>query len=176
MTVYTKIYVPELVSHKWYVGSTYRTMEARLREHEQGYGSIWTSRHPVKRCVFSVLVSRESCTELEDNLTEQLMVQFGITNVRGGNHVNCRADCYAHDFWKPKSLRFGNVPPLHYRPVSKFPLEFGRLIDTFERCRRLEDADKLNPKPLADAPLRGIPGHDEMSLAGQLVEPALCAK
>ena len=37
MTVYTKIYVLELVSHKWYVGSTYRTMEARLREHEEGY-------------------------------------------------------------------------------------------------------------------------------------------
>ena len=160
MTVYTKIYVLELVSHKWYVGSTYRTIEARLREHEEGYGCIWTRRHPVKRLVFSVLVSRESCTELEDNLTEHLMIQYGITNVRGGNHVNCRPDCYAQDFWKPKSLRFGNVPPLHYRPVSKFPLELGRLIDAFETFRRFQNPDKLNPQPLAEAPLRGVPQHD----------------
>ena len=160
MSLHTKIYVLELNNNKWYVGSTYRELYARLEEHEQGYGSIWTSRHGYKRLLFYLDVSAESCTECEDKLTEALMCKLGIENVRGGNYVNCRPDCYDNDWWYPPSFRFGHVPPLHYRPVSKFPLELGRLIDAFETFRRFQNSDKLNPKPLAEPPLRGVSQHD----------------
>ena len=80
-----------------------------------------------------------ACSVLEDELTEWLMHQYGVRNVRGGNYVNCRADCYANDWWLPKSMRSGsgftNVPGLHYRPVSKFPLELESLIDAFNIFR-----------------------------------------
>ena len=36
-----------------------------------------------------------ACSILEDELTEWLMHQYGVHNVRGGNYVNCRPDCYA---------------------------------------------------------------------------------
>ena len=156
MSLHTKIYVLELKHNTWYVGSTYRELYARLEEHEQGYGSIWTRRHAYKRLLFYLDVSAESCTELEDKLTEYLMHKFGIKNVRGGNYVNCRPDCYASDWWLPKSLRgrskapdFTNspltdVPSLHFRTVSKFPLELGRLIDTFKVFRGLKHPNHLN--------------------------------
>ena len=62
-------------------------------------------------------VPSAACSALEDELTEWLMHQYGVRNVRG-NYVNCRADCYANDWWLPKSMRSGiaNVPSLHYRP------------------------------------------------------------
>ena len=93
---------------------------------------MWTSRHGYKRLLCYFDVPAEACTELEDKLTEVLMHRFGIRNVRGGNYVNCRNDCYDNDWWYPESLRLGHVPTLHYRPVSKFPLELGRLVDAFE--------------------------------------------
>jgi predicted GIY-YIG superfamily endonuclease len=176
MSLHTKIYVLELKHNKWYVGSTYRELYDRLEEHELGYGSIWTRRHGYKRLLFYLDVSAESCCELEDKLTEVLMHKFGIENVRGGNYVNCRPDCYDSDWWYPASLRFGNISTLHYRPVSKFPLELGRLLDAFETFRRFQNSDQLHPEPLAEAPLCGVPEHDEHVLPGHLVEPPLGAE
>ena len=98
-----------------------------------------------------------ACSVLEDELTEWLIHEYGIQNVRGGNYVNCRADCYASEWWMPRSIRgnthrqpnffarsggqgalgapsLGDVPSLHFRPVSQFPLELGRLVDAFQVC------------------------------------------
>ena len=79
MSLHTKIYILELKRNKWYVGSTYRELYARLEEHEQGYGSVWTSRHGYKRLLCYFDVPAEACTELEDKLTEVLMHRFEHT-------------------------------------------------------------------------------------------------
>merc|ERR1711969_29521 len=50
-------------------------------------------------------VPRYACSVLEDELTEWLMHEYGVHNVRGGNYVNCRADCYASNWWLPRSMR-----------------------------------------------------------------------
>ena len=145
----------------WYVGSTFRELYARIAEHEGNYGCKWTQRHGFRRMSIWADVPHYACSVLEDELTEWLIHEYGMQNVRGGNYVNCRADCYASEWWMPRSIR-GNthrqpnffarsgmralgapslrdVSSLHFRPVSQFPLELGRLIDAFKEFRRLED-------------------------------------
>ena len=172
----------------WYVGSTFRELYDRIAEHENSYGSLWTRRHGFRRMVMWADVPSYACSILEDELTEWLMHQYGVHNVRGGNYVNCRPDCYASDWWLPKSLQgrskapdfsestLTDVPALHFGAVSKFPLELGRLIDTFKVFRGLKHPNHLNPKPLAYAVLGGGPKQNEHVLPAQLVPPALGAK
>ena len=151
--VYTKIYVIEcLTTFFWYVGSTFRELYDRIDEHSTHCGSIWTRRHGFKRMVLWQDVPEAGCSSLENELTEWLMHQYGIKNVRGGDYVNCRPNCYESDWWLPKSLRssLGNVPSLHYRPVSKFPLQLSRLTNAFKVFRGLEYPNHLNTKTLPD--------------------------
>ena len=187
--VHTKIYVIECNTPRfWYVGSTFRELYDRIAEHENSYGSLWTRRHGFRRMVMWADVPSYACSILEDELTEWLMHQYGVHNVRGGNYVNCRPDCYASDWWLPKSLQgrskapdftdspLTDVPALHFSAVSKFPLELGRLIDTFKVFRGLKHPNHLNPKSLAYAVLGGGPKQNEHVLPAQLVPPALGAK
>ena len=118
------------------------------------------------------------CSILEDELTEWLMHQYGVRNVRGGNYVNCRTDCYANDWWLPRSLRSGfrNVTGLHYRPVSKLPLELERLIDGFKVFRRLQHSNHLDAEALPDPVLGGVAQHEHHVLPAELVAPALGAE
>ena len=89
--VHTKIYVIECKTPRfWYVGSTFRELFDRIDEHENKYGSLWTRRHGFKRMVMWADVPSYACSILEDELTEWLMHQYGVHNVRGGNYVNCR--------------------------------------------------------------------------------------
>ena len=177
--VHTKIYVIECESpDHWYVGSTYRELYDRVKEHEDDYGSLWTQRHGFRRVAMWRDVPCESCSVLEDELTEWLMHQYGVRNVRGGNYVNCRTDCYANDWWLPRSLRSGfrNVTGLHYRPVSKFPLELERLIDGFKVFRRLQHSNHLDAEALPDPVLGGVAQHEHHVLPAELVAPALGAE
>ena len=163
--VHTKIYVIECESpDHWYVGSTYRELYERVKEHEDDYGSLWTRRHGFRRVAMWRDVPTGSCSVLEDELTEWLMHQYGVRNVRGGNYVNCRADCYANDWWLPKSMRSG----------SGFTNE--SLIDAFNIFRRLEDANHLHPKALPEAVLGRVAKQQEHVLPAQLVPGPLGAE
>ena len=173
---FTKIYVIECrARNHFYVGTTYRELYDRIQEHENRRGSLWTTRHGFKRMALWADVRTEHASALEDELTEWLMHRFGIRNVRGGNYVNCRSDCYANDWWLPKSLRsgFGNVPGLHDCPVSKFPLEFKRLVDAFHVFRSLEHPNQLHPEPLPEPVLGRVSEQQEHILPLELVAPAL---
>ena len=194
--VYTKIYVIQCETpFFWYVGSTFRELYARIAEHEGNYGCKWTQRHGFRRMSIWADVPHYACSVLEDELTEWLIHEYGMQNVRGGNYVNCRADCYASEWWMPRSIR-GNthrqpnffarsgmralgapslrdVSSLHFRPVSQFPLELGRLIDAFKEFRRLEDANHLNSEPLPYPILSRCAEEDEHVLPAELVPPAL---
>ena len=175
--VHTKVYIIECRSpNHWYVGSTFRELYDRVAEHEHAFGSHWTRRHGFKRLAVWLDVPTEAASVVEDDVTEWLMHEYGVRNVRGGNFVNCRSDCYADDWWLPKSLRLGHVAPLHFRPVSKFPLEFGRILDAFKVFRSLEHPDHLDPQALPDPVLGGGPEQDEHVLPAELVAPALGAE
>ena len=193
--VHTKIYVVECETpFFWYVGSTFRELYARIDEHEAKYGCKWTQRHGFRRMAMWADVPSYACSVLEDELTEWLMHEYGVHNVRGGNYVNCRADCYASEWWMPRSIRglthrlpnfiarsggpsgLADVPSLHFRPVSQFPLELGRLIDAFKVFRRLQDSNHLNAEALPYPILSGGPQEDEHVLPAELVPPALGAE
>ena len=176
---YTKIYVIACrARNHFYVGTTYRELYDRIQEHENRRGSLWTTRHGYKRMALWADVRTEHASALEDELTEWLMHRYGIRNVRGGNYVNCRPDCYANDWWLPKSLRsgFGDVAGLHHCPVSKFPLEFQRLVDAFEVFCGLQNPDHLHPEALPEPALGRVPEQQEHVLAPKLVAPALGAE
>ena len=176
---YTKIYVIECrARNHFYVGTTYRELYDRIEEHEKRRGSIWTTRHGYKRMALWADVLTEHAGVLEDELTEWLMHRYGIRNVRGGNYVNCRADCYANDWWLPKSLRsgFGDVSGLHYCPVSKFPLEFKRLVDTFEIFCSLQNPDHLDSKTFPEPALGSVPEEQEHVLPLEFVASPLGAE
>ena len=76
----------------------------RIDEHEAKYGCKWTQRHGFRRMAMWADVPSYACSVLEDELTEWLMHEYG-DNVRGGNYVNCRADCYARVVDAPEHTR-----------------------------------------------------------------------
>ena len=66
MAEHTKVYVIECMSPEhWYVGSTYRELHARIQEHEEGFGCVWTQRHGFRRVAMWRDVPCESCSVLE---------------------------------------------------------------------------------------------------------------
>ena len=83
--VHTRIYVIECEKQGYYyVGSTLRLPWERLREHKEGHGSSWTTRHGYGKCVLMIEVPPKTCQELEDKMTCWLQGRYGWRYVRGG--------------------------------------------------------------------------------------------
>ena len=76
-----KIYVLQLESGKYYVGST-QNFVARLTQHMEGGGSTFTQAYPV---VDVVEVRTNARPEDENMVVRQYMARYGINNVRGGS-------------------------------------------------------------------------------------------
>ena len=190
--VHTKIYVVECETpFFWYVGSTFRELYARIDEHEAKYGCKWTQRHGFRRMAMWADVPSYACSVLEDELTEWLMHEYGVHNRQ---LRQLRADCYSSEWWMPRSIRgnthrlpnfiariggassLADVPSLHFRPVSQFPLELGRLIDAFKVFRGLQNSNHLDTQPLPYPVMSRGPQQDEHVLPAELVPPALGAE
>ena len=80
------LYILRLKRNKFYVGTTTKPIEERIREHREGRGSWFTRAHPVEECIYSgpVLTNFD-----EDNMTEALMFALGssgVDRVRGGSY------------------------------------------------------------------------------------------
>ena len=80
MTVY--IYTLVLQNGKYYVGKS-TNVKRRFQQHLIGKGSNWAKLHKP----LQILEFTEEQTEFdEDNKTKQLMMEYGIDNVRGGSY------------------------------------------------------------------------------------------
>ena len=77
----TTLYVLELQSGKYYVGST-SNLHKRFQEHKSGNGAAWTKKYPPIKIVYQTKGSKF----LEDGLVYDYMSRYGIQNVRGGTH------------------------------------------------------------------------------------------
>ena len=143
MCTYPRVYVCELdTPNHFYVGTTLRLPHHREREHAEGNGSKFTSKHGFKRMLFAQLVEPGTSSRLEDDLTIALMCRYGWGACRGGDRTAQKESVLRR--YLPESLRAlgpGDVLPLHLRPVSELPAELGALIDRFEVFRGLEDAN-----------------------------------
>ena len=173
-----KLYVIECVTPQhYYVGSTAQELYDRVDEHESGDPRVcckWVHRHGFKRLVCWDTCTSVDCERLEDELTSYLMTWFGVKNVRGGNHNNCRPDAFTSgwNFWLPKHLRPGYVPALHGRVMSHFPLKLRRLVDRFERGSGLEHPDHVDSHFFPEMPLGRLADHDHHVLPAELPKPA----
>ena len=89
------IYVIKCEQEKYYIGSTQRSMELRYPEHKNGEGSKWTRTYkPISykilenNCPLNKLFSREH------EWTIKYVQRYGFRNVRGGNYLSMKPDCY----------------------------------------------------------------------------------
>lgn len=76
------IYVLKLNNDKYYVGKS-NNVEERINQHFNHCGSEWTKLYPP----LSLLFTRpQSSLFDEDNVVKEMMVKYGIDNVRGGSY------------------------------------------------------------------------------------------
>lgn len=83
------VYILGCESNKYYVGKTFRTPEERFKEHLKPSSPqrtcSWTNMYaPV--CIVNVIYQATNFTE--DNVTKEMMMIYGIDNVRGGSYSN----------------------------------------------------------------------------------------
>lgn len=81
-----QLYVLKLVGNKYYVGVT-NDLDRRLNEHKTGKGSEWTKLHQFDKLKYSRQVENMF---VEDNEVKELMLKYGIDNVRGGSYANIK--------------------------------------------------------------------------------------
>jgi len=91
-------YVLELEGGHYYVGITGRGEVKRISEHLEGKGAVWTKRHKPVKVLMTHAHEVEDDAEaerLEDLMTVALMIQHGVTRVRGGHY--CALDEAANE-------------------------------------------------------------------------------
>jgi predicted GIY-YIG superfamily endonuclease len=76
------IYTLELENNKYYIGMT-NNPEIRIGQHHEGTGASWT----IKYKPINILNIKPSSGAFdENNTTKELMIKYGIDNVRGGTY------------------------------------------------------------------------------------------
>ncbi len=79
------LYVLKLVSNKFYVGKTCKSVSYRFNIHKNGHGAKWTKLYKP----LEILEQFESNDKFdEDKYTKKYMDKYGIDNVRGGSYAN----------------------------------------------------------------------------------------
>eukprot|EP00697_Spironema_sp_BW2_P004174 gnl/Spiro4/15660_TR8417_c0_g1_i2.p1 gnl/Spiro4/15660_TR8417_c0_g1~~gnl/Spiro4/15660_TR8417_c0_g1_i2.p1 ORF type:complete len:227 (-),score=40.56 gnl/Spiro4/15660_TR8417_c0_g1_i2:151-831(-) len=80
------LYELRLRGGKWYVGTTAKPVEQRVAEHaaRNGQGALWTQLHGVVCLEKSQRVDTPCKTGEETRRTAELMMIYGVQNVRGG--------------------------------------------------------------------------------------------
>ena len=83
----TRLFVFKLVKGKFFVGRTKKDVEHELSRHRAGDGHPWSAKFPPVRGDDATYFSTEiSHNAEEDAMTERLMHEFGVENVRGGTY------------------------------------------------------------------------------------------
>jgi predicted GIY-YIG superfamily endonuclease len=82
------LYALKLCNEKYYVGVTSH-LQRRYEQHLKGQGPTWTRLYPP--IGFERLTIRNSDNPFEeDTMTKELMLKYGIDNVRGGSYSNSK--------------------------------------------------------------------------------------
>lgn len=84
------VYVLELENGKYYVGST-TNRKRRIQEHIKRRGSKWTREHkPVRLLREYRRIPSKYILGMESRITAELMLEFGVNNVRGSMFCSTR--------------------------------------------------------------------------------------
>lgn len=142
------IYVLECEKNKYYVGCT-TNMKRRLQEHlSKRGGSSWTRRFRPKRIVkeyrrvpYAYYLGKEA------QVTAELMMQYGVNNVRGAMFTGCRP--FTADDVSALTGFLGHFNNLDYRELTgELEIELGsirpssRRRKTKKRKRKAKASDR----------------------------------
>jgi len=78
------IYALILEDNKYYVGKT-DNPELRIEQHHEGSGATWTIKYKPINILF---IKKSNSPFDENNTTKELMIKYGINNVRGGSYCS----------------------------------------------------------------------------------------
>lgn len=83
------LYVLKLEHGKYYVGITSKTPEIRMQEHiKHRKSAYWTMKYRPLELVFKQelgVISKEDAEAYENKKTRELIKEFGVNEVRGGD-------------------------------------------------------------------------------------------
>ena len=97
----------------FYVGTTVPPFEDRLKEHNEGRGSIWTTRHGVHSVVEHYVVPNGWGSRLENEKTIDYIRLAGRPR---GRHTNCRK---GETWWLPPEFQADGVSKFGLYPASR---------------------------------------------------------
>lgn len=80
-TIYTLL----LTNDKYYVGKTKLDPEVRLQQHLTDKSAVWTSKY---RSLNVINTFKSNDSFAEDKRTKEMMMEYGIENVRGGSYCS----------------------------------------------------------------------------------------
>ena len=118
------IYAITCENGHYYIGSS-PNPESRFLDHLAGNGSKFTQKH--KPVSYKILeeTNRTKVYSLEHRWTEKYVLKYGFRNVRGGNWLSMREDCYTERtlFFMlgrlKKEIKSGSLGKIDY-PVYSF--------------------------------------------------------
>lgn len=100
------VYILLCEGNYYYIGKTSNDPHARIQDHFQGRGAVWTRLHkPIK----IVKIIPDCIDEDEDKFTKMMMKQFGIEKVRGGAYCQVEIDASTQQFLQKELYGNRNV-------------------------------------------------------------------
>lgn len=105
------LYILRLADGCYYVGTTTRAKEVRIREHFDGHGCFWTQKHPPKSVIKTFPITKRGiASRLENEVWMHYARRFGAHRVRGGD-VTIQTDTVP-DWCLP--IEFGGSRTVHW--------------------------------------------------------------
>jgi predicted GIY-YIG superfamily endonuclease len=141
------VYVLECQGNKFYVGCT-KFRKQRLKEHFTGRGSKWTQMHkPIAIVQEYHGIPLDYCLAKEAQVTAELMLRYGVNNVRGAMFVETRV--YSRSDLSALTGFLGHFNNLNYKDIEKKL----RMELTGTQKRRKKRASRARRKILSDQSL-----------------------
>jgi predicted GIY-YIG superfamily endonuclease len=141
------VYVLECQGNKFYVGCT-KLPKQRLNEHFKGRGSRWTQMHkPIAIVQEYHGIPMDYCLAKEAQVTAELMLRYGVNNVRGAMFVETRV--YNRNDLSALTGFLGHFNNLNYKDIE----EKLRMELTGTQKRRKKRARRARRKILSEQSL-----------------------
>ena len=145
------IYVLELERGKYYVGRT-NSIDRRMEEHRRGEGAEWTKRHKIVKLIQTFPVG----SDLDEDLrTKEMMIKYGIQNVRGGTY--CRIwltrqeiEFLSKEFLSAKDVCYKCGAPGHY--IKDCPESSPQRSSKEKNLKHEKSSEKIKKLKHADSP------------------------
>jgi predicted GIY-YIG superfamily endonuclease len=128
------LYILKLNQGKYYVGITSKSVEERFWEHQHKVrAAYWTMKYKPETIDLKEdlgMVSKQHAEKYENRVTESLMKEWGVNNVRGGDfkdtcdYVNRFGIMMIKEYWQMARLMLYMLVVLAALTVDKYIVVF----------------------------------------------------